>query len=133
MATQINVTVTPGNPKANKDVPCQLQVAPPQYLVDDAIWLDPGQAYDITFNLVGGVARTWSQQGSGENPPFCNTKGQCPDTSVGAQYGFTVTPGGPNKITVNVPSQGQSGTRAVQHYRMNFDNGYTCDPIIIIG
>lgn len=125
MATQINVTVTPGNPNGNA-VPCQLHVAPPQYLVDGAIWLDPAQDYNIMFNIVAGNPRTWDVAGQ----PFCNMKGQCPAAAGGTQNGFNVTAKGPNAITVYVPAQ---GSRAVQHYRMNFDNGYSCDPIIVVG
>ena len=130
----IIVTVTPGNPRPDKEVPCQLVIAPPQYGVDNALWLDdPTQAYKVTFNLVGGVARPWSQHGAGGNPPFCNTTGQCPNAAAGPQNGFIVTPGGPNTITVDIPPQGAAGYKAVQHYRMNFDGGYTCDPIIVVG
>ena len=127
MPTNIIVTVTPGNPNPNKDVPCNLHVAPPQYLVDDAIWLDPTQDYNITFNLPGGGQRTWDTTGGS---PFCNQKGQCPSMTAGTQNGFSVTGKGPYAMTVYVPSQ---GGRGVQHYRMNFDNGYTCDPIIVVG
>ena len=126
MATQITVTLTPGNPKPDKDVPCKLVVAPPKYLVDDAIWLSPTEEYNITFNLPGGGPRTWDVAGN----PFCNMKGQCPTASNGTQNGFGVTSKGANSITVHVPAQ---GSKAVQHYRMNFDSGYSCDPIIVVG
>src|SRR4051812_38423298 len=102
MAKQITVTLTPGNPKPDKDVPCQLHVAPPQYLVDDAIWLSANEEYNITFNLPGGGPRTWDVSGN----PFCNMKGQCPTSGNGTQDGFNVTSKGPNAITVNVPAQG---------------------------
>ena len=126
MTTNITVTVTPGTPNPNKEVPCQLHVAPPQYLIDDAIWLDPTQDYSLTFNLPGGGPRTWDVAGQ----PFCNMKGQCPGQNGTTQNGFNVTNKGPNAITVYVPAQ---GGKAVQHYRMNFDNGYSCDPIIVVG
>jgi hypothetical protein len=124
--TPITVTLTPGNPQPNKEVPCQLHVAPPGYLVDDAIWLSPTEEYNIMFNLPGGGPRTWDVGGN----PFCNMKGKCPTAANGTTDGFQVTAKGPNAITVNVPRQ---DPKAVQHYRMNFDNGYTCDPIIIVG
>lgn len=126
--TRITVTVTPGPPNGN-EVPCQLHVAPPQFLVDDAIWLDPTQDYDITFNMVAGSARTWNVAAGGPGP-FCNIRGQCPAIAAGTSDGFAITARGPNAITVHVPAL---GTKAVQHYRMNFDNNLTCDPIIIVG
>lgn len=126
MATNITVTVTPGNPKPDKEVPCKLVVAPPKYLVDDAIWLSPTEEYNIMFNLPGGGPRTWDVAGN----PFCNMKGQCPTAANGTQDGFNVTAKGANSITVNVTRQ---DPKAVQHYRMNFDSGYSCDPIIVVG
>jgi hypothetical protein len=126
MATNITVTVTPSNPNANKEVKCQLQVAPPQYLVDGAIWIDATKDYNITFNLPGGGPRTWNVGGQ----PFSNMKGQCPGQNGTTQNGFNVTSKGPTAITVYIPAQ---GGQAVQYYRMNFEDDYWCDPIIVVG
>jgi len=130
MPTQITVTVTPGNPNSNNEVACRLHVAPPRYLVDDAIWLDPGQDYDIRFNLTAanGV-NDWHAA------PFGNQAGTaCPDASAGPNGPFGRGPAGggggvPPFMTVNV----RNGSRSVNSYRLNFNDGYFCDPIIIIG
>ena len=131
VAKNIIVTVNPGTPKADKEVPCQLQIAPPQYGVNGTIWIDPTEEYNIVFNLPAGGPRTWDM--APDSNVFCNRKGQCPATSDGTNDGFNVTARGPNAIAVNVPPQGQADTKAIQHYRMNFDSGYSCDQIIVVG
>lgn len=127
MATNITVTVNPGNPQGNKEVSCNLVVAPPKYLVaPDIIWLDPGVDYDITFHLApaNGVTN-W------HSTPFGNQAGSgCPATGAGACPPFTQNAGGgPNSMSIHVTG----GGRSVNSYRLDFNNGYFCDPIIVVG
>jgi hypothetical protein len=125
MATNITVTLTPGNPKANKEVPCGIQIAPKKYDAEGVIWLSPNEEYNIMFNLPAAGPRSWDTGG-----PFCNRKSDCPTAADGTNDGFTISAKGASSITVNVPKQ---NPKTVQHYRMNFDSSYFCDPIIVVG
>jgi hypothetical protein len=123
--SRITVTVIPGNPNG-KEVRCQLQVAPPQYLQDGAIWLEAGEDYDINFNVAGanGV-NSWA------GAPFGNQSGlNCPSATQGPSGPFSLGPaGGPAAMTVQV----RSPTRSLNSYRLNFNDDYYCDPIIVVG
>jgi hypothetical protein len=124
--TQITVTVNPGNPNG-KEVCCGFGVAPPQYFKDGAIWLDAGQDYDIKFRIAAanGV-NGWA------TAPFGNQSGLgCPAATQGPTPPFAQGPagGGPADMTVEV----RSPARSLNSYRLNFNNGYYCDPIIVVG
>ena len=123
--TQITVTVTPGNPNG-KEVGCQLHVAPPKYWQDDVIWLDAGEDYNINFNVAAANGiNNWA------DAPFGNQSGlKCPSATQGPSGPFSQGPaGGPAAMTVQV----RSPSRSLTSYRLNFNDEYYCDPIIVVG
>jgi hypothetical protein len=123
MTTNVNVAVTP-RAKQGNDVDCDISGG---NVVNNAIWLPPGDDYDVTFTLVpdGGIGVTgWAPS------PFANRNGKCPK-AAGLNppcSGFKLDPAGNPVINVD----GRSG-KAVVHYRLDFNGNGTCDPIIIIG
>jgi hypothetical protein len=121
--TGISVTVTPQTTNGS-DVQCDLSGTS---VTDDAIFLDVKEAYDITFNLVTGPGGTYVFDA---NKPFCNQAKHCPPALPGGSdhAPFSVTANNGNAITVHVDPV---PSRAVAHYRLNFNGGYSCDPIII--
>jgi len=122
-ARGVTVTVTPQVTNGT-DVECDFAGTD---VTDDAIFLDLDQAYDITFKLVGGPGGTYSFHSS---KPFCNQAKHCPPELPGgsAHAPYSVTPNGNDEIIVHVD---RVPARAVAHYRLNFDGGCSCDPIII--
>jgi hypothetical protein len=122
-ARGVTVTVTPQVTNGT-DVECNFDGTP---VTDDAIFLDLNQAYDITFNLADGPGGSYSFHPS---KPFCNQAKHCPPELPGgsAHTPYSVTSNGGNTITIHVD---RVPARAVAHYRLNFNGGCSCDPIII--
>jgi len=94
-------------------------------VADDAIFLGLNQGYDLTFKLVNAGSLVFHQA-----KPFCNQKGKCPPELPGgsAHNPYSVTPISPTSIAVHCSPV---NLRQVAHYRLNFDDGSSCDPIII--
>lgn len=119
----ITVTVKPQLPKG-KNVPCQLSGGGVE---NNTIWLDADQDYDITFVLTGanGV------NGWHGTLPFGNdSSGDCPPAGQGPCGRFSLKSGAaPGSIKISVASGGRFAT----NYRLNFNDDYTCDPIIVVG
>lgn len=117
------ITVTP-QATNGLDVECDFSGSP---VTDDAIFLALDQAYDITFNLTAGPGGAYTFDG---NKPFCNQAKNCPPKLPGgsAHGPYSVASKSGNSITVHVDPV---KARAVAHYRLNFNGGYSCDPIII--
>ncbi len=106
-----------------KDVECG--IAGPN-VIDEAIFLDLDQGYDLTFQLVSGLGSTYSFD---PNKPFCNQSGRCPPAKGGSAHSpYSVTSKSATSITVHCDP---IHSKAVSHYRLNFANDFTCDPIII--
>ena len=123
--TQITVMVNPGKPKG-KEVDCGFNVTPPKYFKNGAIWLNVGQDYDIKFKIAGanGV-NDWGGTPFGVQPGTA-----CPAATQGPTPPFGQGPGGgPGDMTMEVRSPAQS----LNSYRLNFNDGYFCDPIIVVG
>jgi len=121
--TSTTVTVTPQSVNGN-EVDCSISGSD---VSDDAIFLDHSHGYDITIKLKSGPGGSYNFH---PTKPFCNQKGKCPPELPGgsAHNPFSVTPIDATSILVHcdpVPGKG------VAHYRLNFDNGMSCDPIII--
>lgn len=124
--TTIDVTITPTGKNGN-DVDCDITGTSP-YVLDNAIVL-PTDAGDfaINFNLVPGPGGTYSWDSAG---PFGNDTGKCPKGKGSAKGQFTFGGVNGNTMTVNASQQSQP---SVVHYRLNFQGGSSCDPIIING
>lgn len=122
-SAQTVVVVTPGLPNG-KEVPVQLSGSCAN---GDQVTLQPNQDYDITFQLTGanGV-KSWNS-----NNPFGNqTGGSCPQPTQGANPPFSVGSGGsPTSITVHMTGQASGYTT---HFRLNFNDSFTSDPIIVV-
>lgn len=128
--TAFTVTVTP-KVTTGFDVECDLSDAPVGLLTDNALFLDLETPYDITFKLVSGPGGNYSFY---QSKPFCNQAKRCPPQLPGgsAHAPCSVTDdGGSNggaSITVHID---RIQSRTVTNYRLNFDGGFSCDPIII--
>lgn len=95
---------------------------------DDGVFVPRDTDFDITFRLVPSDDGTMLSF-HGEKP-FCNQKKRCPPELPGgnASAPFTVTPNGPHSITVrSAPVRG----KGISHFRLNFTDGTSYDPIII--
>jgi hypothetical protein len=113
-------TVTPMGPPDGKEVECA--ITGPN-VIDEAIFLDLNQGYDLTFELAPGTY-TFDL-----NKPFCNQSGKCPPAKGGSAHSpYSVTSRSATTITVHCDPV---HAKAVSHYRLNFANDFTCDPIII--
>jgi hypothetical protein len=124
---EIHVTVTPGTPNG-KTVPVATVGTQPYVQSNgDITGLQAGQAYDIKFTLAGanGV-NSWNT-----GNPFENQAGSaCPTNGQGATPPFGVDPGGTSTLmTIHMDGQSSSGTTT---YRLNFNDSYNCDPIIVV-
>jgi hypothetical protein len=105
------------------DVDCRITGAD---VTDDAIFLKKEKQYDIDVTLDPGTTGLKFHQ----TKPFCNQNSKCPPALPGgnATHPFSVTRNSDTSITIHavpIPS------RAVAHYRLNFDGNKSCDPIII--
>ena len=122
-STPIAVTVTPIAQHGN-NVDWNI-AGPPAYVTDNAIFLPAGVGeFDITFTLPTATALTWRAS------PFANGAGRCPVPGGGPSGQFSVTNVTAKTMTVHSTDPGRRG---VAHYRLNFNGGATCDPIIING
>lgn len=120
--TVINVNVTPVGVNGT-DVDCDFAGA--AEVVSNALFLKHTDDFDITFHLIQahGVNTFAAQK------PFCNQPNRCPRPGAGnavPPFRLTANPG--NSITVHVDPV---GNRGVSHFRLNFNNNLSCDPIII--
>lgn len=118
-----SVTVKPASVNG-KTVECD--ITGPD-VTDDAIFLGLNQGYDLTFQLVSGPGGSLAFH---PNKPFCNQSGKCPPELPGgsAHPPYNVTAKSPTSITVHCSPV---NSKAVAHYRLNFADGSSCDPIII--
>lgn len=95
---------------------------------DDGVFVPGNANFETTFRLVDGDDGT--KLSFHESKPFCNQKKRCPPKAPGgnASHPFTVTPNGPQSITVrSAPVRG----KGLSHFRLNFADGTSYDPIII--
>jgi hypothetical protein len=126
----ITVNVTPVERDGNV-VMCDITEVPPTggYVIGGVIFLPdgPGDSFQINFDLQPGNGVVgWDTQN-----PFWSRNGGCPR---GKGNSPQLNPGAPvgNRLTVNaarLPGPGKN----VEHYRLNFNGGRYCDPIIING
>lgn len=110
---------------SGNDVDCDISAAGKSD--DNAIFLNLNQPYEVTFRLQGNPGF-----GFHRTNPFGTNRGKCPPASATAHAPFRVTafPSNANPHTFTVAVTPVTG-RAVTYYRLNFDNGTSCDPIII--
>lgn len=117
----IDVSVKPTGVAVNgNEVECDLKGAE---VTDDAIFLPQSGDYDINFKLDAAGAASWDT-----NDPFCAKNGKCPPPKAAAHGQVTLKSVSAKTLTVTAKAPGQ---RNVVHYRLNFADGTTCDPIII--
>jgi hypothetical protein len=120
MSTSVNVQAL--GVKGN-DVDCHITGSD---VTDDAIFLELDKQYDIAITLDPGSTGVKFHQ----TKPFCNQNSKCPPELPGgnATHPFSVTRNSDTSLTIHAAPV---HSRAVAHYRLNFDGGESCDPIII--
>lgn len=124
------VTVTPTSivPSGSKNVQCDLGSP----AIGNGLFLSKDADFDITFTLAPGSVPEVTRFASAK--PFCNQPKNCPPKLPGGkvQKPCTVTDDGSGNggasIIIHVAASGQKG---LTYYRLNFNDGYTWDPIII--
>lgn len=114
---QVEISVTPQpDTGCGNEIECDITGTD---VVDDAICLQRSNSHAITFNLPAGWA--WET-----TTPFVARQGKCPEEdAMGGPFQPTIVSA--TQLQITVPQ----GGKAIFHYRLNFDNGKTCDPIII--
>lgn len=125
-STPINVMVRPIGVTGN-EVDCELD-GPAEYMVDNALCLPNTGDYEITFQLnpAHGVSAFAAQR------PFCNQRNRCPPPAGGnavPPYQLINNNAAAKTITVHL----EPVRRGVSHFRLKFNDGLSCDPIIING
>ena len=127
-ATPIHVTITPTG-GGGGNIPISAAGTHPYVQPNGDIRnLQAGQAYDITFTLAAahGVD-SWDPAAPFGTQPG----GSCPPPGQGASGPFRLQPGGvPTSMTIHVDGQPQD-TRT--EYRLNYNDGQSTDPIIVVG
>ena len=115
----VGVTVKPQ--RCGGEVECDISG---QDVVDDAIILSMDRTFTINFNIAEDSEWSWNV-----DDPFCARIGKCPP--VGSpQHGLMRVKGTPTAKSFSVEAR-ETGAKRIFHYRLNFANGETCDPIII--
>jgi hypothetical protein len=121
MAT-VDVSVTPTGRIRGNEVECDLEG---RDVEDDAIFLERDRTFVINFNLDPHGPDSWDEEN-----PFSARTGKCPRPDAEPHGLMRVTDVSPKQLTVTA---GPVRRRSVIHYRLNFADDTTCDPIIIIG
>jgi len=115
----VGVTVKPE--KCGNEVECDISG---QHVLDDAIVLSMDRKFTINFVLDDDSDWSWNV-----DDPFCARVGKCPRIGD-PQHGLLRVTGTPTAKSFTVEAQ-KTGAKRIFHYRLNFANGETCDPIII--
>ena len=125
-STRIDITVTPTG-GAGPNVECDI-TGPPDSVTDHAIFLplDSGD-FEIYFTL-DSKSLSWNTNAFGAHVGKCPKGPTPPPNQPQGQF----TPDAPNGSVLRVQATGQS-KRSVAFYKLNFNGGNSCDPIIING
>lgn len=118
----INLKVTPGAKIGQNELECDI-TGHKDYVVDDAVMLPHDKDFKLVFELDQNAQVKWDR-----NNPFGAKTGKCPPTNAQAHSHIKKT--SVNDRTLEVEARAPN-KRSVVHYRLNFDDGSTCDPIII--
>lgn len=121
---QMTITVAPGSAcGSDNEIECDISGSG---VHDDAIFLPKDGDYEITFNLDRAAQVDWDQD------PFCAQLKKCPRPGTGSHGLMKVKQGSVTAKSFVVEAKaGPTPARRVFHYRLNFSDGSTCDPIII--
>lgn len=128
MTVPIKVQVTPLL-RQGTSVYCDIDAAPGtpgKFVKGGNIKLPAGGEYDLTFELQPGNVSGLQFNSS---DPFCSDSNNCPQMGQqNSQYSNATANG--TTLTVHAkPAQPKNAC----HYRLNFADGSSCDPIIING
>jgi hypothetical protein len=129
---QRDVDVTPEIQIGNSVI-CWITAAPgtpPGFVRDGVIMLPPGGSFEISFHLQPGKV-----PGLQYNPgdAFCTDFNGCPALGTHNDGGQYSNPRVDNAGRTLVIDADPNAPRNAVHYRLNFTNGVSCDPIIING
>lgn len=126
--TTVQYAVTPLPPADGNEIECDVVG---NNVVDGAIRLPKGNGYIIQFALNDPTGTyQWAAQ-TPHSTPFTARNGKCPKAGKSANGSYRVTSAS-NSTLIVVEAPATPGNRdEVIHYRLNFANGHTCDPIII--
>jgi hypothetical protein len=127
-STEIHVTVTPELPNGKTVAIAAVGTQPYVQSNGDITGLEAGESYDIKFTLAGanGV-NSWNT-----GNPFNNQAGSsCPLPEQGATAPFGVKSGTSSSLAT-IHLDGQSSSSGTTTYRLNFNDSYNCDPIIVV-
>jgi hypothetical protein len=122
--TATSVTVT-ANSVTGTDVNCDFTGGD---VVDNALFVDDSATTTIAFTLVDKTGQ--NVQFDTANP-FNNQSGHCPRTAGSPKKPCGLqNPPAPTGTSFTMTVDPTNG-RAISYYRLNFQNGLSCDPIIV--
>lgn len=106
--------------------------APPEHHRGGHVRLKKGQSYTLQFELRPGSPANlhYKPAQNGHCDAFWSDVHQCPQTARNAPQYKDPRLGSPNRLEVDVDVEPGGDPTAV-HYRLNFDDGRSFDPIII--
>ncbi|QNM82182.1 hypothetical protein H8M03_09125 [Sphingomonas sabuli] len=118
----IQLKVTPGPKGPHDEVECDL-ASHSDYLVDEALILPHDKDFTLVFELDQNAPANWDLDN-----PFCARTGKCPPRKAQAHSHVRQTQVDKRRLEVEARAP---NAKSVIHYRLNFDDGTTFDPIII--
>lgn len=130
--TRVQFTVTPQPPADGNEIECDITGG--SNVVDDAIKLPKGNGYLIEFVLHDPTSTyQWAPivtTGPDKSTPFVARNGKCPKEGKPKNSNYAPQSIAGTTLTVAAPATPHGRDETI-HYRLNFANGDTCDPIII--
>jgi len=127
---RVLIDVTPLS-ESGGTVDCNID-PPPGHKKNGNIRLDKGNAYTLQFNLKPGAIPTlkFKPEAGGSCDAFWSCENTCPLSSMNVPQYPDQSLHGAKRLDVDVDVE-QGGPPLEIHYRLNFDQGRSFDPIII--
>lgn len=127
---RIEIEVTPQLAQGDSVI-CDV-AAPSEHHKGGHVRLKKGESYTLQFNLHPGSPTNlhFKPEQGGHCDAFWSDAHQCPQTSMNAPQYKDPRLNGPDSLEVDVDVE-PGGDASAVHYRLNFDDGRSFDPIII--
>ena len=127
---RVEVQVTPQFAHGDSVI-CDVS-APSDHHKGGHLRLKKGQSYTLQFDLRPGSPDDlhFKPEQGGQCDAFWSDAHQCPETATNAPQYKDPRLSGPNRLEIDVDVE-HGGDPSAVHYRLNFDDGRSFDPIII--
>jgi hypothetical protein len=129
---RVEIDVTPQFAHGDTIV-CDIE-PPSEHHKGGHIRLPKGRSYTLQFNLLPGTPADlhFKPDLNGKCEAFWSQAHECPQTATNAPQYKNARLDGSNRLEVDVDVEEGGDPNAI-HYRLNFDDGRSFDPIIIHG